>query len=204
MSEAPVLVPIFPYAAEGGARPSSDFWQGNWESETNCLRIFDEKIALQAKFMKQIAPQARFFDWILMCTRFFWLNPRPIAFHWEKGEIRCGLWGITQRQGEIRCGLWGITQKKVWAAGSPLSERWNKVRAFEESLRRRCGLQAAHWASGDSDHLHCMSCGPLDSRTGKKPISSRNSAGRHMLFKIVFVCRNNLQRHINVNKISST
>ena len=50
-------------------------------------------------------------------------------------------------------------QKKVWAAGSPLSEWWNKVWAFEESLRRRCGLQAAHWASADSDHLHCMSCG---------------------------------------------
>ena len=30
MSEAPVLVPIFPYAAEGGARPSSFFRQGNW------------------------------------------------------------------------------------------------------------------------------------------------------------------------------
>jgi len=29
-------------------------------------------------------------------------------------------------------GVVGITQKKVWAAGSPLSERWNKVRAFEE------------------------------------------------------------------------
>ena len=29
MSEAPVLVPIFPYAAEGGARPSSYFRQGN-------------------------------------------------------------------------------------------------------------------------------------------------------------------------------
>jgi len=93
-----------------------------------------------------------------MCTRFFWLHPRPIAFHWENGEIRCGLWGITQRQGEIRCGLWGIIQKKVWVAGSPLSERWNKVQAFEESLKRRCGLQADHWASVDSDHLHCMSC----------------------------------------------
>jgi len=157
MSEVPVLVPIFPYAAEGGARPSSYFRQGNWESETNCFKIFDEKIAPQAKFIKQIVSQARFFDWILMCTGFFWLNPGPIAFHWEnseircglsvitqrQGEIRCGLWGITQRQGEIRCGLWGITQKKAWAAGSPLSERWNKVRAFEESLRR-CGLQAAH------------------------------------------------------------
>ena len=61
MSEAPVLVPIFPYAAEGGARPNSYFRQGNRESETNCLKIFDEKIAPQAKFMKQIAPQARFF-----------------------------------------------------------------------------------------------------------------------------------------------
>ena len=29
MSKAPVLVPIFPYAAEGGARPSSYFQQGN-------------------------------------------------------------------------------------------------------------------------------------------------------------------------------
>ena len=29
MSEAPILVPIFPYAAEGGARPSSYFRQGN-------------------------------------------------------------------------------------------------------------------------------------------------------------------------------
>ena len=63
MSEAPVLVPIFPYAAEGGARPSSYFRQGNWESETKTF--FDEKIAPQAKLMKQIAPQARF----------FWLNP---------------------------------------------------------------------------------------------------------------------------------
>jgi len=54
-------------------------------------------------------------------------------------------------------------QKKVWAAGSPLSELWNKVWAFEESLRRRCGLQAAHWASVDSDWLHCMSCGFLNS-----------------------------------------
>jgi len=133
--------------------------------------------------MKQIAPQARFFDWILMCTRFFWLNPGPIAFHWENGEIRCGLWGITQRQGEIRCGLWGITQKKVWAAGSPLSERWNKVRAFEESLRRRCGLQAAHWASVDSDHLHCMSCGkrtgplPPGSLFGNQPKTEKTSPG---------------------------
>jgi len=33
-------------------------------------------------------------------------------------------------------GVVGITQKKLWAAGSPLSERWNKVRVFEESLRR--------------------------------------------------------------------
>jgi len=29
VSEAPVLVPIFSYAAEGGARPSSYFRQGN-------------------------------------------------------------------------------------------------------------------------------------------------------------------------------
>jgi len=65
MSEAPVLVPIFPYAAEGGARPSCYFRQGNWECESNCLKIFDEKIAPQANFMKQIAPQ----------VRFFWLNP---------------------------------------------------------------------------------------------------------------------------------
>ena len=54
MSETPVLVPIFPYAAEGGASPISYFQQGNEESETNCLQIFDEKIAPQAKFMKQI------------------------------------------------------------------------------------------------------------------------------------------------------
>ena len=100
MSEAPVLVPNFLYAAEGGARPSSYFRQGNWESETNCLKIFDEKIAPQAKFVKQI-------EWIMMCTRFFWMSPGPIAFHWENGEIRCG--------------LWGVTQKKVWAAGSTLS-----------------------------------------------------------------------------------
>jgi len=53
MSEAPVLVPIFPYTAVGGARPRSYFRQGNWESETNCLKIFDEKIAPQAKFLKQ-------------------------------------------------------------------------------------------------------------------------------------------------------
>ena len=30
-------------------------------TETNCLKIFDEKIASQAKFMEQIEPQARFF-----------------------------------------------------------------------------------------------------------------------------------------------
>ena len=42
MSEAPVLVPIFSYAAEGGARPSSFFRQGNWESETNCLKIYEQ------------------------------------------------------------------------------------------------------------------------------------------------------------------
>ena len=28
MSEAPVLVPFFPYAAEGGVRPSFSFGQG--------------------------------------------------------------------------------------------------------------------------------------------------------------------------------
>jgi len=51
-------------------------------------------------------------------------------------------------------GVVGITQKKVWAAGSPLSERWNKVRAFEESLRRRCGPTAN--CSKDSE----IECGP--------------------------------------------
>ena len=40
------------------------------------------------------------------------------------------------------------------AAGSPLSERWNKVRAFEESLRRRCGPTAHR--SKDSE----IECGP--------------------------------------------
>ena len=64
MSEAPALVPIFPYAAEGGARTSSYFWQENWKSETKCLKIFDGKIAPQAKFMKQIVQ-----------ARFFWLSP---------------------------------------------------------------------------------------------------------------------------------
>ena len=135
MSEVPVLVPIFPYADEGSARPSSYFRQGNWKSETNCLKICDEKLRRRQKLWNKLGRRPDFFDWILMCPRFFWLNLGPIACHWENGEIRCGLWGITQRQGEIRCRLWGITQKKVWAAGSPLSERWNKVRAFEESLR---------------------------------------------------------------------
>jgi len=51
-------------------------------------------------------------------------------------------------------GVVGITQKKVWAAGSPLSERWNKVQAFEESLRRRCGPTAHR--SKDSE----IECGP--------------------------------------------
>jgi len=51
-------------------------------------------------------------------------------------------------------GVVGITQKKVWAAGSPLSERWNKARAFEESLRRRCGPMAHR--SKDSE----IECGP--------------------------------------------
>jgi len=104
-----------------------------------------KKLRRRQNLWNKLRRRQDFFDWILMCTRFIWLNPGSIAFHWENGEIRCG--------------LWGITQKKVWAAGSPLSERWNKVRAFDQSLRRRCGLQAAHWASVDSDHLHCMSCG---------------------------------------------
>ena len=51
-------------------------------------------------------------------------------------------------------GVVGITQKKVWAAGSPLNERWNRVRAFEESLRRRCGPTAHR--SKDSE----IECGP--------------------------------------------
>jgi len=80
-----------------------------------------KKLRRRQNLWNKLRRRQDFFDWILMCTRFFWLNPGPIAFHWENGEIRCGLWRITQRQSEIRCGLWGITQKKVWAAGSPLS-----------------------------------------------------------------------------------
>jgi len=45
LREAPVLVPIFDRGTE---------------SLKQSLKIFDEKIALQAKFMKQIAPHARF------------------------------------------------------------------------------------------------------------------------------------------------
>jgi len=159
MSEAPVLVPIFPYTAEGGARPSSYFRQGNWGSETNCLKIFDKKFRRRQNLWNKLHDRQDFFDWILMCTRFCWLNPGPIVFHWQNGEIRCRFWGITQRQGDIRCGIWGITQKKLWTSVSPLSEQWNKVRSFEESFRRRFGLQAAHWVSVEGDHLHCMSCG---------------------------------------------
>jgi len=48
LREAPVLVPIFDRGTDS-------------EFKTNCLKIFDEKIAPQAKFMKQIVPQARFF-----------------------------------------------------------------------------------------------------------------------------------------------
>ena len=53
------VVPIFLYAAEGGACPSPYFRQRNSESETKTF--FDEKIAPQAKLVKKIAPQARFF-----------------------------------------------------------------------------------------------------------------------------------------------
>jgi len=159
MSEVPVLVPIFPYAAEGGARPSSYFRQGNWKSETNYLKIFDEKIAPQAKFMKQIERQARFFwlnldvykillteSWtICISLRQQWNKVRSLRNHWET------------RWNKVRA-LRNHSEEGV-AASSSLSERRDKVRAFEESLRRRCGLQAVHWASVDNDHLHCMSCG---------------------------------------------
>ena len=61
MSEAPALVPIFPYAAQGGARPSCYFRQGSESLRQTVSRFFDEKIVPQAKLMKQIAPQATFF-----------------------------------------------------------------------------------------------------------------------------------------------
>ena len=59
-----VYVPIFPYhaVAEGGARPSTYFRQGNRKSETTCFKISDENFAPKAKFMKQIAPQAKKID----------------------------------------------------------------------------------------------------------------------------------------------
>jgi len=47
LREAPVLAPIFDRGTESLRQTVS--------------RFFDEKIAPQAKFMKQIAPQARFF-----------------------------------------------------------------------------------------------------------------------------------------------
>jgi len=56
-------------------------------------------------------------------------------------------------------GVVGITQKKVWAAGSPLSEQWNKVRAFEESLRKSCGPTAHR--SKDSE-IECGTSAPTE------------------------------------------
>jgi len=127
LREAPILVLIFDRGTESLRQTVSRFLMKKLRRRQNLCNI--------------LSSRQDFFDWILMCTRFFWLNPGPIASHWENGEIRCGLWGFTQRQGEIRCGLWGITQKKVWAAGSPLNEQWNKVRAFEEFSEEGVGCR---------------------------------------------------------------
>jgi len=48
MSEAPVIVPIFPYAAEGGARPSSYFDRGT-ESLRQIVSRFLMKILRRQK-----------------------------------------------------------------------------------------------------------------------------------------------------------
>jgi len=122
MSEAPVLVPIFPYAAEGGARPSSYFRQTSWESETNCLKIFDEKIAPQANFMKQIAQKARFFGLNPDVYKIFliksWTNSMSVRERWNK----------------------------VRALRNHSETRWNEVRALRNHSEEGVGCrQPTEW-----------------------------------------------------------
>ena len=116
MSEATVLVPIFPYAAEGGARPSSYFRQGNWESETksqdfwwkNCAagKIYETNCAARKICLTESWCVQDFFDWM-------WTNCISLRERWNKVRV-------LRNHSETR---------------------WNKVRALRNHSEERVGCR---------------------------------------------------------------
>ena len=62
MSEAPVLLPIFPYADEGGARPSSFFDRGTESLKQIVSRFLMKKLRRRQNLRNKLSSMQDFFD----------------------------------------------------------------------------------------------------------------------------------------------